>query len=355
MSLLSVQDPTTRPMLPTLEFSCDGQRGAIPAGHFFTVGRSGNVDLAVRLPIVSRRHLVIGYKNGWFVEDLGSGNGSYVEGRRIERHLITGTTQVRLGDPGTGPILLLEPDPAGALAAQESLELTATGRRISAGQLARLFPHLGAPPWLEAPPGLPVPSGLRGIAAGPPPPVHGDEAVLLRSVGAPPSLIVPGWLGGLPDPVSGTGLSTPAPSPGATDGLQIRGLGFRVENGKQLLRDISFDAPRGTLTAIVGPSGAGKSTFAKSVSGLTKPSDGSVKFDGIDVHRSYDTAKTLIGMVPQEDVIHNQLTLVRALRFAATRPVLPSRRIWNRSSLCSMSGSVSARRRLVSSSTAIVS
>ncbi len=70
-------------------------------------------------------------------------------------------------------------------------------------------------------------------------------------------------------------------------------------------------SPRGpgTLTAVIGPSGAGKTTVAKIISGAASPTEGVVEFDGRSVHTEYSILRSRIGMVPQDDVVHRQLTL----------------------------------------------
>ncbi len=102
-----------------------------------------------------------------------------------------------------------------------------------------------------------------------------------------------------------------------TGGLEVRGLTWTIEGNKTLLNNISIDARPGTLTAVIGPSGAGKSTFAKQVAGLTHPTSGTVSFEGHDIHAEYASLRSRIGMVPQDDVVHGQLTVKQALMYAA--------------------------------------
>jgi ABC-type bacteriocin/lantibiotic exporter with double-glycine peptidase domain len=101
------------------------------------------------------------------------------------------------------------------------------------------------------------------------------------------------------------------------DCLNVHLLGLTLPNGRQLLRDVSFTARRGSLTAIIGPSGAGKSTLAKLVGGAMTPTTGEVRFEGHDLHAEYASLRHRIGLVPQDDVVHHQFTLDAALRFAA--------------------------------------
>ncbi len=100
-------------------------------------------------------------------------------------------------------------------------------------------------------------------------------------------------------------------------GLEVRNVKYVVDNGKQLLDDISLSARPGTLTAVIGGSGAGKSTLARLIAGYARPSSGSVTFEGHDIHAEYASLRSRIGMVPQDDVVHRQLTVNQALGYAA--------------------------------------
>ncbi|WP_078323664.1 ATP-binding cassette domain-containing protein [Mycobacteroides salmoniphilum] len=100
-------------------------------------------------------------------------------------------------------------------------------------------------------------------------------------------------------------------------GLEVQGIDFTVEGGKKLLDNISFSAGPGSLTAVIGPSGAGKSTLARLIVGNTQPSAGKVSFEGHGVHAEYAVMRNRIGMVPQDDVVHPQLTVSQALHYAA--------------------------------------
>jgi ABC transport system ATP-binding/permease protein len=102
-----------------------------------------------------------------------------------------------------------------------------------------------------------------------------------------------------------------------TGGLEVRGVQYVVDGGKQLLSDIALTARPGTLTAIIGGSGAGKSTLARLIAGYTTPTAGSVTFEGHDIHSEYASLRSRIGMVPQDDVVHRQLTVNQALSYAA--------------------------------------
>ncbi|HXA12730.1 MAG TPA: ATP-binding cassette domain-containing protein, partial [Mycobacterium sp.] len=101
-----------------------------------------------------------------------------------------------------------------------------------------------------------------------------------------------------------------------TGGLEVRQVDFSI-NGKSLLEKVSMTARPGTLTAIIGGSGAGKTTLSRLIAGYATPTSGTVTFEGHNIHTSYATLRTRIGMVPQDDVVHRQLTVSQALGYAA--------------------------------------
>ena len=101
-----------------------------------------------------------------------------------------------------------------------------------------------------------------------------------------------------------------------TGGLEVNSVHFRID-GKELLDGISLTARPGTLTAIIGGSGAGKTTLSRLIAGYTRPSAGNATFEGHDIHAEYATMRSRIGMVPQDDVVHRQLTVNQALGYAA--------------------------------------
>ena len=90
-----------------------------------------------------------------------------------------------------------------------------------------------------------------------------------------------------------------------------------ASSGKNLLDSISLVARPGTLTALIGGSGAGKTTLSRLIAGYATPRRGSVTFEGHNIHTEYASLRTRIGMVPQDDVVHRQLTVNQALGYAA--------------------------------------
>ncbi|GLX36122.1 ABC transporter ATP-binding protein [Streptomyces roseochromogenus] len=100
--------------------------------------------------------------------------------------------------------------------------------------------------------------------------------------------------------------------------LDVQDLAVAVDHGrKTLLDDVSFPVGGKCLLAVVGPSGAGKSTLLGALTGLRPADRGTVLYDGRDLYRDYAELRSRIGLVPQDDILHAQLTVRRALTYAA--------------------------------------
>jgi ABC-type multidrug transport system ATPase subunit/pSer/pThr/pTyr-binding forkhead associated (FHA) protein len=91
----------------------------------------------------------------------------------------------------------------------------------------------------------------------------------------------------------------------------------QFDNGKIGLHECSFEIPSKTLLAVMGPSGCGKSTLLKALNGDSPPSSGRVYISGLELNENYDYLKTQIGYVPQDDIVHRELTVEQSLYYAA--------------------------------------
>jgi ABC-type branched-subunit amino acid transport system ATPase component len=78
--------------------------------------------------------------------------------------------------------------------------------------------------------------------------------------------------------------------------LRIAGVSHRF-GGLEVLRGVSFDVPRGSLTALIGPNGAGKSTLFNIVSGFLAPQQGVVQFDGREITKDSVQARSRAGLM----------------------------------------------------------
>ena len=109
----------------------------------------------------------------------------------------------------------------------------------------------------------------------------------------------------------------PSEPPTADGDLHVRCVDFRLSDGERLLCGVDLNASPGTLTAIIGPSGAGKTTLSRLLTGQAHPSAGQVILEGYDLHANYGALRSRIGFVPQDNVVHHQLTTRQALGYAA--------------------------------------
>ena len=93
-------------------------------------------------------------------------------------------------------------------------------------------------------------------------------------------------------------------------------LGLTAD-GQQLLTDVSFTARPGTLTAVIGPSPAHNADLLGLLAGTRRPTSGTVTVDQHDVHAEPELMRTRIGIVSGDDRAHPNLTVERALGYAA--------------------------------------
>jgi ABC-2 type transport system ATP-binding protein len=98
---------------------------------------------------------------------------------------------------------------------------------------------------------------------------------------------------------------------------------FRIENLRKRYGDIqavdgvSFEVGRGEIYGLLGPNGAGKTTTLSMISGLLRPDEGRVLFDGIDVAADPIRVKAQLGVVPQETALYEDLSARDNLSFWA--------------------------------------
>ena len=349
------------------------------AGESYQVGRDPASDIVMTDTRVSWKHGVFQVeRGGWIFADAGSTNGTFLGARRAARIEISADTVIHLGNPDDGPVLRCMPQvpavpdetaPPDALQPQEQAQ--------SLGQPREQFPGQGhfqgqaqgqgqgqAPP---APVGraagadaadmlpsvdrrptqrlrLPAKSLRIGrasdndIALAGDPEASRHHAELRKSptgsyeivdLGSHNGTFVNGERVGRrelteQDLVS-IGHSTFRLSDGElrqfVDDGQIsfaaNDLVVKVSGGKILLNHVTFPIPEKSLVGVIGPSGAGKSTLLGALTGMRPADTGTVLYDNRDLYRHYAELRHRIGLVPQESVLHTQLTARQALAYSA--------------------------------------
>lgn len=97
----------------------------------------------------------------------------------------------------------------------------------------------------------------------------------------------------------------------------VNGVSYRFPNGDLGLHNISFAEEHGRLVGIMGASGAGKTTLLNLLSGTANPSSGSVRINGIDLHKEREALEGTIGVIPQDDLLIEELTVFQNLYYSA--------------------------------------
>jgi ABC-type multidrug transport system ATPase subunit len=85
----------------------------------------------------------------------------------------------------------------------------------------------------------------------------------------------------------------------------------------KLLDDVGITIQPNEFVGLLGPSGAGKSTLMDALNGMRPASSGYVLVNNLDLYRHLDSLKQSIGYVPQDDIIHRELTVYRTLYYVA--------------------------------------
>ena len=103
----------------------------------------------------------------------------------------------------------------------------------------------------------------------------------------------------------------------AAAAIRIENLSKTYAGGKQALKDVSFDVPRGQIFGLLGPNGAGKSTLINILAGLVVKTSGTAVIWGFDIDHHPRNAKRAIGVVPPEIIFDPFFTPREALEIQA--------------------------------------
>ncbi|KOV28500.1 FHA domain-containing protein [Streptomyces sp. H021] len=327
-----------RPGVPTApELVLETDTGSTPMspGRTYRVGRDPLCEICFEDARVSWHHAVLRPDGDhWTVEDEDSTNGTWADGHRVHEWSVGAGSELRFGDVTDGPRAVLNapgPGPGSADAGPARVSnpsMTTTFRRPSAvlPLPARTAVRIGRATDND----LVIDeldvsrrhAELRALA---------DGTYEIADLGSHNGTYLNGA------PVTGRAPLTEGDIVGighlafclVGDRLQeyedtgevtldVQGLTVAVDRGrKTLLEEVSFPVGAKCLLAVIGPSGAGKSTLLGALTGLRPADRGTVLYDGRDLYRDYAELRSRIGLVPQDDILHSQLTVRRALAYAA--------------------------------------
>ncbi len=96
-----------------------------------------------------------------------------------------------------------------------------------------------------------------------------------------------------------------------------RDINYQFSNGNLGIRNISFSEGHGRLIGIMGASGAGKTTLLNVLAGVEAPSKGEVLINGINLHKEREKLEGVIGLIPQDDLLIEELTVFENLYYNA--------------------------------------
>ncbi|ORW92286.1 ABC transporter ATP-binding protein [Mycobacterium sp. IEC1808] len=369
-----------RPGQPVLTVRSQRSEGNFAPGRDVVVGSDLRADLRVAHPLIARAHLLLRFEGSrWVAVDNNSMNGVFLNGRRVPTVDIHDGQAINIGKPD-GPRITFEvghhqgtvgvlpptetlqtiPPPSGPLPVRPRPPQPPPRPPGDAVQRTTAIPIL-RPPAATDDANPPTQMGVSGeVAEFPTTRVRAPVARIGRSLDndivvhdvlasrhhafltATPvgteirdansingtfvngirvgsAVLAEGdvvTIGNVDLVFSGGMLVRRQEVAARSGGLEVREVNFAI-NGKNLLERVSVTARPGTLTAIIGGSGAGKTTLSRLIAGYSTPTSGSVTFEGHDIHTEYASLRTRIGMVPQDDVVHRQLTVNQALGYAA--------------------------------------
>ncbi|HPI11521.1 MAG TPA: ATP-binding cassette domain-containing protein [Catalimonadaceae bacterium] len=99
--------------------------------------------------------------------------------------------------------------------------------------------------------------------------------------------------------------------------FDVSNVVYKFPNGKVGLHELSFSETSGRMVGLMGASGAGKSTLLEVLNGNLKPCKGEILINGLDLHKDKSKLEGVIGYVPQDDLLIEELTVFQNLYFAA--------------------------------------
>ncbi len=282
------------------------------------VGRdASSCEVIVTGHTISRRHcrIVPGPGGAWAIEDLQSTNGTFVNGRRVPQAVLSHRDVISLGDANNFA-LRFQAQRSGDGA--ESFLLPAQDRwmigRAAASDISLPFEAMVSFHHAEL-----RRSGdcveVRDLGS-----LNGTfvSGVRVRhAVVEPGDVVTVGSTALRVEPAEGGALRVVSREIGKDISLECVGLVREVANHRRLLDEIALSIRPGEFVGLLGPSGAGKSTLLKALNGYAPPTSGCVLVNETPLHRSIEMFRSAIGYVPQDDIVHTDLTVRQSLDFVA--------------------------------------
>lgn len=314
------RDTAVRNWWGPLEISLGRQRWVAAPGEPITIGRDPQATVQVEDPQVSRHHATLDpTPRGWVLTDH-SRNGVFLDGQRTPRVLVNSPTAVALGHPRDGLVLTMTPIAEGNRArgrvAQTHAPRTGvhvvSGGRITIGRLRENDVALDDLLVSRHHAVLERDHGTWRIHD-----LGSANGTYLNGQRVAEADVADGELIGVGHALlefSATGL-TEYQDRGDVD-IEADGL-VVMRDSHRLLDGVGFGLPGRSLLAILGPSGSGKSTLLGALTGSRPADAGEVSYGGRDLYADSDELRQRIGVVPQDDIVHPQLTVLRALSHAA--------------------------------------
>ncbi|MFJ5263162.1 FHA domain-containing protein [Streptomyces sp. NPDC088387] len=320
-------EPPVASTAPELVLETETGATVMIPGHDYHVGRDPLCEIVLDDARVSWHHAVLRPEDGhWTVEDENSTNGTFADGCRVHTRGVGPGSEIRFGSASDGPRALLVSRHHPAPSAVSLPHLTGTYRRPTSIR--------------------PLPTRTVRIGRAADNDLVLDDLVVSRRHAElrarPDGTYEIVDLGSHNGTYLNGGLVDSAPvGPGDVVGighssfclvgdqlqeyvdtgeisLDVQDLTVAVDRGRKTLLDhVSFPVGEKCLLAVVGPSGAGKSTLLGALTGQRPADRGTVLYDGRDLYRDYAELRQRIGLVPQDDILHAQLTVRSALSYAA--------------------------------------
>ncbi|MFE2416573.1 FHA domain-containing protein [Streptomyces hokutonensis] len=322
-----------RPMAPTApELLLETESGStvMTPSRDYHVGRDPLSDIVIDDARVSWHHAVLRPDaDHWTLEDEHSTNGTYADGRRVQQWGVGPGSVIRFGSAADGPCVTLADRPAPAPERPSAVSMPAFTGTFRQPTTVRPLPTRTVRIGRAADNDLVVddlivsrrhaelramPDGTYEIVD-----LGSHNGTYLNGQPVTRAPMGPGDIVGIGHSafcLVGDQLQEYVDTGEVS--LDVQDLTVAVDHGRKVLLDqVSFPVGEKCLLAVVGPSGAGKSTLLNALTGQRPADRGTVLYDGRDLYRDYAELRQRIGLVPQDDILHAQLTVHSALSYAA--------------------------------------